>query len=76
MNGLGKTVGLFWVRVYQLLVSPALHLLAGPGMGCRFNPTCSQFAHEAISKHGLFRGGLLSLRRLSKCHPFSKHAMN
>jgi len=52
------------VRFYQKFLSP----LKSPT--CRFYPTCSQYALEAIGKYGVWRGGYLTLRRLLKCHPF------
>lgn len=52
------------IRIYQLLVSPLL------GNHCRFHPSCSEYGREAISKHGLLRGGWLGLRRIGRCHPF------
>jgi hypothetical protein len=58
------------VRVYQLVVSPLLHLAAGPGAGCRFTPSCSEYARLAVSEHGLARGSWLALRRLLRCHPW------
>lgn len=51
------------IRVYQRLVSPSL------GKNCRFQPTCSAYAAEALSRHGLIRGTRLALVRLGKCHP-------
>jgi putative membrane protein insertion efficiency factor len=56
----------FCIRCYQAFIRP--HLLGG----CRFHPTCSEFGIEALSTHGLFRGGGLTLRRLLRCHPFAK----
>ena len=50
--------------LYKRFVSPFLP------PACRFHPTCSMYAREAISRHGLGRGSALALRRLSKCHPF------
>ena len=50
----------------MLLVRPLL----GPRGACRFTPTCSQYAKEAITKYGVFKGVCLSARRLGKCHPF------
>jgi uncharacterized protein len=52
------------IRFYQLAVSP----LVGPA--CRFHPSCSQYALEAVSRFGVLRGGWLAVRRLGRCHPF------
>lgn len=52
------------IRTYQVTLSPYL------GRQCRFYPTCSHYAHEAIEIHGARKGMLLAARRLSKCHPF------
>ena len=54
------------IRFYQRYVSPAF-----PAR-CRFRPTCSAYALEAIQKYGAFKGGYLALRRLLRCHPFYK----
>lgn len=56
---------LLLVRGYQYLISP----LFPPC--CRFTPTCSAYALEAIEKHGVLRGSFLSFRRILRCHPFS-----
>jgi putative membrane protein insertion efficiency factor len=50
---------------YQRHISP--HFLAGQ---CRFRPSCSDYARQAVERFGLLRGGLLAVRRLGKCHPF------
>ena len=56
---------LIWlVKGYRLFISPALPPT------CRFYPSCSEYAVEALSKHGALRGGWLTLRRLGRCHPF------
>lgn len=56
---------LVWLlRAYQLLLSPMM------GQSCRFYPTCSNYAIEAIRTHGAARGSLLSARRVCKCHPW------
>lgn len=52
------------IKAYQYVLSPFL------GNHCRFYPSCSQFAVEAIERHGVLRGGLLTLGRLSRCHPW------
>jgi putative membrane protein insertion efficiency factor len=57
------------VMFYQSVISPALHMLAGPGMGCRFQPTCSQYAIEALKLHGPFIGLWLAIKRILRCHP-------
>lgn len=54
------------IRFYQKQISPALP------PRCRFLPTCSQYALEAVEKYGPARGGLLAVKRLLRCHPFYK----
>jgi putative membrane protein insertion efficiency factor len=51
------------IRAYQLAISPLL------GPRCRFYPSCSQYALDALAGHGLWHGSWLSLRRLARCHP-------
>jgi uncharacterized protein len=52
------------IRVYQWTLSPLL------GANCRFYPSCSQYAHEALKKYGLLKGSYLAVRRLARCHPW------
>ncbi|WP_218816212.1 membrane protein insertion efficiency factor YidD [Methylobacillus rhizosphaerae] len=52
------------IKLYQVALSPML------GQNCRFAPSCSQYAVEAIRKHGAWRGAFYTIRRLSKCHPW------
>lgn len=52
------------IKFYQLAISPLT------GKSCRFYPSCSCYAEEAIEQHGVFKGGYLTLVRLLKCHPF------
>lgn len=61
-----KKVVLFLIRFYQSAVSPYF-----PAR-CRFRPTCSAYAYEAVSKYGAIKGGWLALRRFLRCHPFYK----
>ena len=61
-----KKVFLLLIRFYQNAVSPWF-----PAR-CRFRPTCSAYAYEAVSKYGAIKGGWLALRRLLRCHPFYK----
>ncbi|MEM0897331.1 MAG: membrane protein insertion efficiency factor YidD [Verrucomicrobiota bacterium] len=58
------------IRFYQRFLSKPLHALAGPGSGCRFYPTCSQYFLEALQEHGTIRGCWLGFRRIAKCHPW------
>jgi putative membrane protein insertion efficiency factor len=53
------------VRGYRRAISPLL------GKRCRFHPTCSAYAETALREHGAFRGGLLAVRRIARCHPFN-----
>ncbi len=59
------------LRLYKLTVSPVLHCLAGPLGGCRFTPTCSEYAAEALQRHGLLRGGAMALGRVLRCGPWT-----
>ena len=52
------------IRGYQVALSPLLP------PACRFMPSCSQYALEAVNRHGALRGGWLAARRLARCHPF------
>ncbi len=56
---------LIWlVRGYQLAISPLLP------PSCRFHPSCSSYAIEALERHGVLRGGWLAMRRIARCHPW------
>ena len=57
------------IRVYQRILSPVLPVITLGRCGCRFSPTCSHYAAEAIQNHGAFRGVFLGLVRLVKCTP-------
>lgn len=57
------------IRGYAYLISP----LTGPN--CRFHPTCSRYAIEAIDAHGALKGGILAVKRICKCHPWHKGGM-
>jgi hypothetical protein len=70
MNG-AQQILIVVLRLYRLAVSPVLTALFGPlGLGCRFTPTCSRYALEAVQRHGAFKGLLLGTRRLCRCHPW------
>lgn len=61
-----RPILLFILRAYKLCVSPLL-----PG-ACRFTPTCSDYARDAVLAHGALKGGLLAFKRLMRCHPWGK----
>jgi len=58
------------VRLYQIMVS------SWTPASCRFTPTCSSYAIEAIDHHGAMRGGWLALRRIARCHPWGGHGFD
>ena len=59
-----KQILLFLIRLYRVAVSPLL------GPHCRFYPSCSLYAAQAVESHGVFRGARLTISRICKCHPF------
>ncbi|MCJ8309232.1 MAG: membrane protein insertion efficiency factor YidD [Rhizobiaceae bacterium] len=62
----GRLLGVGLVRFYQLTLSGFI------GNSCRFMPTCSEYAYEAIARHGLWRGGRLAAHRLARCGPWRR----
>jgi putative membrane protein insertion efficiency factor len=67
--GIPATVAVGLIRLYQYTASPALAAILGPSCGCRFFPSCSHYAIEAVVSHGALRGGWLASKRLMKCTP-------
>ena len=59
-----RTLLVLVVRAYQVVLSPLLPA------ACRYHPTCSNYAIEALEKHGALRGGWLAVKRIARCHPF------
>ena len=55
------------IKIYQWLISPIL------GAKCRFTPTCSHYAVEALQKYGIFKGAWLTVKRIARCHPWGGH---
>jgi putative membrane protein insertion efficiency factor len=66
----GQRVALSGIKLYKLFISP---MFAG---SCRFMPSCSEYAYEAILRFGLVRGSLLAARRLARCRPLGSHGFD
>jgi putative membrane protein insertion efficiency factor len=64
---------IFLIRLYQKALSPAILAVLGPSARCRFTPSCSQYALEAVRLHGVLIGSWLALRRLLRCHPWGDY---
>src|SRR5436190_9092428 len=67
---LGQHLITFSLRAYKWAISPLLHFLCGPCTGCRYTPTCSDYALEAVALHGAVLGGWLAVKRICRCHPW------
>lgn len=65
LSVLARGLALGAIRLYQIAISPVF------GRHCRFHPTCSEYARQAIELHGVRRGGGLAVRRILRCHPFN-----
>ncbi|RLC31642.1 membrane protein insertion efficiency factor YidD [Candidatus Woesebacteria bacterium] len=65
-----KNINTTFHKIYKNIFSKTLRFLFGGG--CRYSPTCSEYSKEALEKFGLAKGTWMSIRRLSRCHPFSK----
>jgi putative membrane protein insertion efficiency factor len=63
---IGK-IGILIIRFYQIFISPILP------SSCRYNPTCSRYGLEALQKYGFIKGSWLTLKRISRCHPWGGH---
>ncbi|MBS9767355.1 MAG: membrane protein insertion efficiency factor YidD [Flavobacteriaceae bacterium] len=64
MGGFLAIPFIWLVRFYQIAISPYTP------SACRYSPTCSSYALEALRKHGVFRGGWLAMKRIGRCHPW------
>lgn len=64
-----KKIFIYFIKLYKKNISPIFHNL---GFDCKFYPTCSEYATQAIEKYGVLKGCFLSIKRILKCNPFSK----
>ena len=62
-----KAIFIFLIRIYQKVISPILP------SSCRYTPTCSQYAVEALQKHGFLKGSWLAIKRIASCNPWGGH---
>ena len=67
---LAQSILIALVWVYRWVLSPAKTFVLGPQARCRFTPTCSEYALEAMQRHGAMQGAFLSVRRVCRCHPW------
>ncbi|MGA2544663.1 MAG: membrane protein insertion efficiency factor YidD [Verrucomicrobiota bacterium] len=67
---IGQRILILLIRGYQAVISPALAVFFGPAAQCRYTPSCSHYASEAVRRHGVLAGGVLAARRLCRCHPW------
>lgn len=65
-----KTLIRLVIRGYQKILSPVIHFIGGPGSGCRYTPTCSEYFLQSVEVHGVFRGSWLGLKRIARCQPW------
>jgi len=66
-----RLVGLGAIAIYRAAVSPVIHAMNGPA--CRFEPSCSVYARDAIAEYGIIRGGAMTLWRIARCNPIGGH---
>ena len=69
-----RMVGVGIVAIYRAAISPVIHALNGPA--CRFEPSCSEYARDAIAMHGMVRGGAMAIWRIARCNPVGGHGFD
>lgn len=80
LKGEGKTaraarlVAVGAIAIYRAAVSPVIHALNGPA--CRFEPSCSEYARDAIAEYGIVRGGAMAIWRVARCNPMGGHGFD
>jgi putative membrane protein insertion efficiency factor len=66
-----RSIAVGAIAIYRAAISPFIHALNGPA--CRFEPSCSAYARDAIVEYGIVRGGAMALWRIARCNPFGEH---
>ena len=66
-----RIVAIGAVAIYRAAISPVIHAMNGPA--CRFEPSCSAYARDAIEQYGMMRGGAMALWRIARCNPMGGH---
>ena len=69
-----RAAGVGLVAIYRAAISPVIHALNGPA--CRFEPSCSEYARDAIAMHGMVRGGAMAIWRIARCSPVGGHGFD
>lgn len=64
-----RKIFVFFINIYKKTISPLLHYF---GIDCKYYPTCSEYTKQAIKKYGVIKGGVLGIKRILRCNPFSK----
>ena len=66
-----RSIAVGAIAIYRAAISPVIHALNGPA--CRFEPSCSAYARDAIAEYGIVRGGAMALWRIARCNPLGGH---
>jgi putative membrane protein insertion efficiency factor len=69
-----RSLGVGLVAIYRAAISPVIHAINGPA--CRFEPSCSEYARDAIAMHGIVRGGAMAIWRIARCNPAGGHGFD
>jgi putative membrane protein insertion efficiency factor len=62
------------IAIYRAAISPVIHAINGPA--CRFEPSCSVYARDAIARYGIMRGGIMAIWRFARCNPIGGHGFD
>ena len=73
-NAVLAEVAVFCIRLYQVFLSPDRNMIGwkAPYVGCRYEPSCSEYAIQAVRQYGLLKGSIASCKRILRCHPYAK----